>query len=192
MSAPSNLLAKAGDAKVDLNWTASPDKKEYTIKRSTTSGGPYETIASNVKTPSYSDTSVVNGTTYYYVVTAVNDSGKSEFSEEVSATPQGEKQTVPNTDKPSQPKPEPSEPVQPKGDLAILVVTMTTGLEKEFDLSIKEVNNFIAWYDAKDAGRGQSFYNIDKHDNNKGPFSNRKEYVIFDKILMFEVSEYSK
>ncbi|MMZ45180.1 Amylopullulanase precursor [compost metagenome] len=129
---------------MDLNWTASPDKKEYTIKRSTTSGGPYETIASNVKTPSYSDTSVVNGTTYYYVVTAVNDTGKSEFSEEVSATPQGEKQTVPNTDKSSQPKPEPSETVQPTGDRAILVVTMTTGLEKEFDLSMKEVNNFIA------------------------------------------------
>ncbi|MHB0880314.1 fibronectin type III domain-containing protein [Paenibacillus sp. SEL1] len=192
ISAPSNLLAKAADAKVDLNWTASPDKTEYTIKRSTTSAGPYNTIASNVKTSSYSDTSVVNGTTYYYVVTAVSDNGESEFSKEVSATPQGEEQTDPDTDNPSQPNPEPSEPAQPTGDRGILVITMTTGLEKEFDLSMKEVNNFMAWYDAKDAGRGQSFYKIDKHDNNKGPFSSRKDYVIFDKILTFEVSEYSK
>ncbi|SEJ49569.1 fibronectin type III domain-containing protein [Paenibacillus polymyxa] len=192
ISAPSNLSAKAGDARVDLSWTASPDKTEYTIKRSTTSAGPYDTIASNVKTPSYSDTSVVNGTTYYYVVTAVSNNGESEFSKEVSATPQGEKQTDSDTENPSQPNPEPSEPAQPTGDRAILVVTMTNGFEKEFDLSMKEVNNFIAWYDAKDAGRGQSYYKIDKHNNNKGPFSSRKDYVIFDKILTFEVSEYSK
>ncbi|KAF6572389.1 fibronectin type III domain-containing protein [Paenibacillus polymyxa] len=192
ISVPSNLFAKAGDAKIDLSWTASSDKIEYTIKRSTTSAGPYDTIASNVKTPSYSDTSVVNGTTYYYVVTAVSNNGESELSKEASATPQGEKQTDPDTDNPSQPNPEPSEPAQPTGDRAILVVTMTNGFEKEFDLSMKEINNFIAWYDAKDAGRGQSFYKIDKHDNNKGPFSSRKDYVIFDKILTFEVSEFSK
>nr|WP_326108174.1 galactose oxidase [Paenibacillus kribbensis] len=47
------------------------------------------------------------------------------------------------------------------------------------------------WYDAKDAGTGLSKYAIDKHNNNKGPFSSRKNYVIFNKILTFEVSEYS-
>ncbi|MBP1307254.1 hypothetical protein JOD82_000269 [Paenibacillus sp. 1182] len=26
-----------------------------------------------------------------------------------------------------------------------MVLTMTTGLDKEFDLSMKEVNDFIAW-----------------------------------------------
>ncbi|KJD39202.1 hypothetical protein QD46_15730 [Paenibacillus polymyxa] len=80
---------------------------------------------------------------------------------------------------------------QPTGDRAILTVTMDNGFDKEFDLSKKELNAFIAWYDAKDAGRGASFFAIDKHNNNKGPFSNRKDYVIFNKILTFEVSEYS-
>ncbi|TKH43258.1 hypothetical protein C1I60_16215 [Paenibacillus terrae] len=61
----------------------------------------------------------------------------------------------------------------------------------QFDLSKKELSAFIAWYDAKDAGRGASFFAIDKHNNNKGPFSNRKDYVIFNKILTFEVSKYS-
>ncbi|EHS54733.1 hypothetical protein WG8_5285, partial [Paenibacillus sp. Aloe-11] len=39
-----------------------------------------------------------------------------------------------------------------------MVVTMDTGLDKEFDLSKKELEAFIAWYDAKDAGRGASFF----------------------------------
>lgn len=74
---------------------------------------------------------------------------------------------------------------------AILVVTMDTGLEKEFDLSMKEVNDFIAWYEAKQAGTGTASYAINKHKNNIGPFSSRNDYVIFNKILTFEVSEYS-
>lgn len=69
---------------------------------------------------------------------------------------------------------------------------MTTGLEKEFDLSMKEVNDFISWYEGKQAGSGSASYAINKHDNNKGPFSSRKDYMLYDRILTFEVSEYSK
>lgn len=93
-----------------------------------------------------------------------------------------------------EPEPEPTPTPTPEpenGNRAILVVTMITGLEKEFDLSMTEVNDFISWYEAKQAGTGKASYAIDKHDNNKGPFSSRKDYVIFDKILTFEVSEYS-
>ncbi|QNR64996.1 kelch-like protein [Paenibacillus peoriae] len=90
------------------------------------------------------------------------------------------------------PTPEPTDPSQPTGDRAILVVTMTTGLEKEFDLSMKEVNDFIAWYEGKQAGSGSASYAINKHDNNRGPFSSRKDYMLYDRILTFEVSEYSK
>ncbi|MOA52650.1 hypothetical protein D3C78_1759860 [compost metagenome] len=68
---------------------------------------------------------------------------------------------------------------------------MTTGLEKEFDLSMDEVNDFINWYDAKENGTGPAKYGINKHNNNKGPFSKRIDYVIFKNILSFEVSEYS-
>lgn len=91
----------------------------------------------------------------------------------------------------STPNPGTEEPT-PNGDRAILVVTMTTGLEKEFDLSMQEVNDFIAWYEGKQAGSGSAFYAINKHDNNKGPFSSRKDYMLYDRILTFEVSEYSK
>jgi hypothetical protein len=104
-------------------------------------------------------------------------------------TPTPDPTPSPNPD-PSKPT-EPTEPAQPTGDRAILTVTMDNGFDNEFDLSKKELNAFITWYDAKDAGRGASFFAIDKHNNNKGPFSNRKDYVIFNKILTFEVSEYS-
>ncbi|WP_091020697.1 hypothetical protein [Paenibacillus amylolyticus] len=83
-----------------------------------------------------------------------------------------------------EPNPDPSD------NRAILVVTMTTGLEKEFDLSMQEVNSFIDWYEAKQAGSGRASYAIDKHDNNKGPFKSRKDYILFDRVLTFEVSEY--
>ncbi|KWX74021.1 galactose oxidase [Paenibacillus jilunlii] len=49
----------------------------------------------------------------------------------------------------------------------------------------------MEWYDARDAGSGPAQYVINKHDNNKGPFSKRKDYVVFDKILTIEVNEYT-
>lgn len=82
-------------------------------------------------------------------------------------------------------------PEQPTAGRAILVVTMNTGLEKEFDLSMEEINAFLNWYDARDAGKGPAKFGIDKHNNNIGPFTTRKEYVIFDKILTFSIDEYS-
>lgn len=84
---PTNLTATAGEAKVTLNWNAVTDVTGYDVKRSTTVGGPYTTIASNVSGASYIDSSVTNGTTYYYVVTAINTNGESANSNEASATP---------------------------------------------------------------------------------------------------------
>lgn len=87
------------------------------------------------------------------------------------------------------PQPTPTAtPEIPSGDRAIMTVTLTTGIDEEFDLSMNEVNAFLIWYDS---ASGSARYGIDKHDNNKGPFSKRTEYVIHDKILTFEVSEYA-
>jgi endonuclease I len=89
-SAPTGLVASAGDAVVTLNWdnNPEPDLAGYNVKRSTTSGGSYTTIASLVVPSDYSDTTVSNGTTYYYVVTAEdNGTQESPNSTEVSADP---------------------------------------------------------------------------------------------------------
>ncbi|HWS72759.1 MAG TPA: lamin tail domain-containing protein, partial [Thermoanaerobaculia bacterium] len=59
----------------------------YNVKRATVPGGPYTTIAPNVASPSHNDTTAVNGTQYFYVVSALNASGEGANSNEVSATP---------------------------------------------------------------------------------------------------------
>ena len=70
-TAPLGLSAEAGNARVDLAWSASSGSTSYNVKRSTTAGGPYTQIASP-STTMYADTAVVNGTEYFYIVTAVN------------------------------------------------------------------------------------------------------------------------
>ena len=59
----------------------------YTIYRSNTSGGPYSSIGTST-TESYTDMSVTDGTSYYYVVTAnYSDAGESGYSNEDMAVP---------------------------------------------------------------------------------------------------------
>ncbi|WP_254551134.1 hypothetical protein [Brevibacillus sp. MS2.2] len=94
-----------------------------------------------------------------------------------------------NEDTPTDPEPEP-EP-EPTGDNALLVIKMISGLEKEFDLTASEVQDFIDWYNDRADGRGKETYMFDK-DFNKGPFTSRKDYVAFSKIQSFEVMEYTK
>jgi fibronectin type 3 domain-containing protein len=86
-AAPTNLTATAGNAQVRLSWSASGGASSYRIKRSTTNGGPYSNIATNTTSLAYTNTGLVNGTTYYYVVSAVNTNGESANSSQVSATP---------------------------------------------------------------------------------------------------------
>jgi hypothetical protein len=56
------------------------------VLRSTTSGGPYTVIGTTTGTI-FEDSTVVNSTTYFYVVEAVNSSGPSGNSNQASATP---------------------------------------------------------------------------------------------------------
>lgn len=84
---PTNLTATAGLSRVSLNWSAAQRVTSYAVKRATVSGGPYTTIASNVLTTNYTDTAVVNGTKYFYVVSASNAGGESGNSNQAVATP---------------------------------------------------------------------------------------------------------
>ena len=89
---PSGLVATAGNAQVSLSWTAAAGATSYNVLRSTTKGSGYRSVATGVTSPSYVNTGLTNGTTYYYVVTATNSAGTSGYSNEASATP---KVTVP-------------------------------------------------------------------------------------------------
>ena len=48
----------------------------YNVYRSTISGGPYVRLASVVSDPNYTDTIVNSGRTYFYVVTALDQSNR--------------------------------------------------------------------------------------------------------------------
>src|SRR5882724_5254606 len=85
-SSPSGLTATAGNAQVSLTWTAATGATTYNVKRGAVSGGPYTTVNSP-STTTFNDTSVTNGTTYFYVVSAVNTYGQSANTAEKSATP---------------------------------------------------------------------------------------------------------
>jgi uncharacterized protein (DUF1800 family) len=91
---------------VTLSWTAVGNATSYNVYRSTTTNGQVApALATGVNTPAYVDSPVVNGTTYYYRVTAVNAFGEGMRSTEVSASP-----TAP---------PPPPPPPPPGGDPAL-------------------------------------------------------------------------
>ncbi len=85
---PTGLAAVVGNAQVSLTWAAATGATGYNVKRATVSGGPYSLVATGVASTSYANTGLANGTTYYYVVSAVNGSGESANSGQASATPQ--------------------------------------------------------------------------------------------------------
>ncbi len=84
------LSAAAGNGTVGLSWTVPSNGGSaitgYNVYRGATSGG--ETLLASAGTAtSYNDTSVTNGITYYYQISAVNAVGESARSNEVSAKP---------------------------------------------------------------------------------------------------------
>ncbi len=85
--APGSLTATAGTEQVILRWPAVGGASSYNLKAATNDGGPY-TILANVTTTNCVHTGLLNGTNYYYVVTALNMAGESTNSVSASATPQ--------------------------------------------------------------------------------------------------------
>ncbi len=70
--APTNVIAVTGNDQVGLTWSALNGAASYNVKVSTNNGGPYSIVATNVTDTSYTDTTALNGTTYYYVISAIN------------------------------------------------------------------------------------------------------------------------
>ncbi len=97
---PAAPVVKAGNSatsgKPMLTWDAVDGATSYKVYRATSQNGPYRLLGS-VTTTTYVNTGAKDGVTYYYMVTAVNDSGESAFSNTVS----GQNKAV--TPKPSAP-----------------------------------------------------------------------------------------
>jgi hypothetical protein len=84
---PTGLTAAGGNSLVTLNWNSSVGATSYNILRGLITGGPYSSIGNGIPVTNYGDVGVTNGTTYYYVVQAVNSNGTSGNSNEANATP---------------------------------------------------------------------------------------------------------
>jgi fibronectin type 3 domain-containing protein len=92
-AAPTGLTASAtaintGTPQVVLTWNASAGATSYRVYRSTSGNGEGGTpLASAITALTFTDTTGVFGTTYFYKVSAVNAGGESPLSAEASATP---------------------------------------------------------------------------------------------------------
>ncbi len=161
--APTKLEATPGDAQVTLSWIAVTDAKSYKVKRATTAGGKYAEIEANVTEASYKDTRLTNDKTYYYVVSAVTASGESVNSIEVPATPKALSTTG-----------------------GTLVITMENVSDRVFNLNMAQIKAFTSWYN--DSSKAESVYMLENPVS--GPFKSIKYYVVFDKIVAWEVREY--
>jgi hypothetical protein len=89
LAKPKGMQVTAGNGQVTVSWTNVAGATSYNIYYSTAAG--QETTASGVKFANATNPQVIagltNGTPYYFVVTAVNDTAESIVSSEKSATP---------------------------------------------------------------------------------------------------------
>lgn len=85
---PTGLMATAGNGSVQLAWTAAPGATSYNVYQGSAAGGEGSTaVMTAITGTSVNVSSLTNGTTYYFVVSADTATGVSGPSSEVSATP---------------------------------------------------------------------------------------------------------
>ncbi|MEO8806271.1 MAG: hypothetical protein ABI433_09320, partial [Burkholderiaceae bacterium] len=85
-AAPAGVSLTDGIAEVTVNWSSVTGATSYKVYRSTAAGSRGTVIASG-SALSYADNMAINGTTYYYVVTATNATGEGPASTAASVTP---------------------------------------------------------------------------------------------------------
>ena len=84
--APGNLALTVGDETVSLSWDEVDGATSYKVYRSSSSGEFDEELTETTENE-YTDSTVSACSSSYYVVTAVNDTGESDNSDEASGTP---------------------------------------------------------------------------------------------------------
>jgi fibronectin type 3 domain-containing protein len=84
--APGLAVTAVSSNQINLAWNIVTNAASYNVKRSTTNGGPYVTIATGWTMTNYADVSLAGTTTYFYVVSGVNAGGEGTNSIQASAT----------------------------------------------------------------------------------------------------------
>jgi len=84
--APASLTAHAGNSQITLTWSAAVGATNYAVRRGNSSGNESLTVANTAGT-TYTDTNLLDGSTYYYIVIAYGSGGPSLASPAANATP---------------------------------------------------------------------------------------------------------
>lgn len=84
--APSSLTATTGVNDLLLAWSASSGATSYTVKRASSPGGTYSTVATGLTGTTFTQTGLASGSTWYYVVSATNAVGEGANSHTVAVT----------------------------------------------------------------------------------------------------------
>jgi hypothetical protein len=88
-TAPTGLVAIAGDGQVALRWTGSSGTSSYSLYRGTAAGTESATaIATGITATTYLNTGLTDGTTYFFKVAGVNAGGTSLMSNEAWGRPE--------------------------------------------------------------------------------------------------------
>ena len=90
--APTNVVPVGSDSTIDLTWSAPTNNGgtpiiDYRVYRGTSSGSLALLTSIGSATAAYQDTTVTNGTTYFYAIVAVNGVGDGPQSAEASTFP---------------------------------------------------------------------------------------------------------
>ena len=177
-SAPAGLTATAANQQVSLSWTGSSGATSYHVKRGTVTGGPYTQIATPAGT-SYVDTSVTNGTTYYYVVSALNSYGESANSTEANAMPVGNPDVTITID------PNQTLPISP-WIYGLNFYTGVTGAPARLDLDRAGGNRWTAYNwetNASNAGSDYLYENDDYLSSSATPAEAVRSFIAADQSL---------
>ncbi len=86
-SPPTGLQATAGDSSVALTWVPPVPPGNFNVQRATAFAGPYLLITNGLSVTNFTDTSVTNGTLYYYVVSDAINGCEGANSAPVAAIP---------------------------------------------------------------------------------------------------------
>ncbi|GEM_PF-343972 len=78
---PTDLVATPAGSSVALKWSSSLTGATFSVKRATSLGGPYNTLASGLSAMTYTDATPALDTKYFYVVTASQNSVTSPNSD---------------------------------------------------------------------------------------------------------------
>ncbi|SDE67377.1 S-layer homology domain-containing protein, partial [Paenibacillus sp. UNCCL117] len=125
-AAPADLRAITGDSQVHLSWTSVVQATYYNIYMSNESGSYGGTPTAAVFGTTSTQTGLINGTTYYFVVKAGNSVGESVYSQEVSAMPTAE--TLPSLTTVTMVSTNPNAAFAKTGDTVTLTFTADTAM----------------------------------------------------------------